>query len=61
MSSQLQFLSFLRSLFGVLLRAAKRLPALRYGPRVADAQQALLVRELCKRAPPQRPGDDQQG
>ena len=57
MPSRPPFSPVIRRVCRLLLRAGRRLPAPLYGPRVADAQQGFLIRELCRRLPP-RPGGD---
>jgi hypothetical protein len=45
-------LTFARPALRLLLRMRFETGAPLHGPRAADAQQAMLVRELCKRLPP---------
>jgi hypothetical protein len=53
MPISIRFLVLCRPAFTLLLKVRFEPPsAPLYGPRVADAQQAILVRELSKRLPP---------
>jgi len=51
---------FLRFVFAGLKTVRARMPAARYGQRVADAQQIILVKGLCEQLRP-RPEEGDEG
>ncbi|HEY4030947.1 MAG TPA: hypothetical protein VGM25_11430 [Caulobacteraceae bacterium] len=61
MPAQSRFVTSLRLALGVLKTACAWMPAPRYGQRVGDAQQTILVRGLCEQLPPRRPDPGEEG
>jgi hypothetical protein len=60
MPSQSRFVIFLQLAFAGLKKVFGWMPAARYGQRVADAQQIILVKGLCEQLRPRRnePGEE---